>query len=189
MLVVVIVIAVLMVRRSPTAQPFESQANRLSCVRTGLAELRRTSNIWPPVKIHVGVNHVVNSTVGNKTTPPTTANEARFHSPYLLSVLASSPTPTEYILPEHSLNFSQYLSDAKVTELMKNISFEKEFDENTFYHTSNVTVTFEDGTTKSVLTEHPRGSAKQPLDEGGVVAKFDALVIPVAGKERAQKIR
>ena len=158
-------------------------------VKSGVASLRQTSNLWPPVKIHVGVNPTVNVTVGAKTGPPSTPNEARFHSPYLMAVLATSQKPIEFILPEHSLNFHEYMRDPAVIELMNNVTHAEEFAPTEFYHTSNVRLTFADGSTDELLTTAPRGSAKNQLSDEGTIAKFDTLAKAVSGEKRALQIR
>jgi len=154
-----------------------------------LVTLRESSPTWPPVQIDVIVPPKVFASTGLKTRPPTTSNEARFHAPYLCAVAAASPTPINFILPEHSDNFAKYLQDPVVNSLMRTATCTEGYTEETFYHSATVKVTFADGTTKTESVTAPRGSAHNPATEEMIIAKFDALAKPVAGDARAAKIR
>lgn len=129
------------------------------------------------------------STTGLKTKIPTSGNEARFHGPYLCAVAAASPTPVQYILPSHSEDFATQLQHPIVDKLLKTATCTEGYDFETFYHSATVTVTFEDGSTLTESVTAPRGSAKNQATEEMLIAKFDALAEPVAGKERANKIK
>lgn len=161
----------------------------LTLLVLGLVALRTTSPTWPPAKLEIGLPANIIQTVGGKSHPPTTPNEARFHMPYLLAVITASPSPVSSILPHHILDRDAFLADPAVVRAMASISFFEAFDQDTFYHSSIVRATFADGEVKEVVTTSPKGSPGNPLDELGVEAKFEALVVPVAGKVRSGEIR
>ncbi|KAL8283945.1 hypothetical protein RQP46_005058 [Phenoliferia psychrophenolica] len=143
---------------------------------------------WPPTAIEITTPPKVHSTVCLKDAAPTTPNEARFHIGYLIALIATSPTPFPFILPEHSLNVAEYLKDDHLVKVMSSITFVEGFEEETFYHTSSTKLILPDGTTKTRLVEAPRGSAANSLDEAGVIGKFSALAEPVLGKDKAREV-
>lgn len=96
----------------------------------------------------------------SKQGPPTTANEARFHSQYMLALALLSE---DVIVPAHSDEFGQFASRPEVRRLMDCIEVAEE-PAFAHYHFSRVEVFGASGERLAMReNDAPKGSARNPL--------------------------
>lgn len=116
----------------------------------------------------------------NKTQPPTTPNEARFHIQYCVALAASG---VDVIVPEHSVHFETYLGRPEIVALMEKIVISPiEKSEmipgdltRHFGGQSIVRVTRADGQIKELGLTGARGSVNNPLSDEQIANKFRRL--------------
>lgn len=108
----------------------------------------------------------------SKTTPPCTANEARFHIQYCLALALLGE---DVILPEHSDDFGRFISQPRVTPLIAAVEVVSD-DRLHHYHQSNLELLNPAG---ELLAERfndaPKGSPKNPLTDDEILQKFRRL--------------
>jgi 2-methylcitrate dehydratase PrpD len=103
---------------------------------------------------------------------PTTPNEARFHTEYLVAQIALG---VDAIRPEDSMAVTERLRDPSVREIMSRIRI---VEEPAFRHYQECRVTLRrDGAVVRVTEgDDGRGSPKNPLSDQQVIEKFHGLV-------------
>ncbi|MBV1867906.1 MAG: MmgE/PrpD family protein [Marinosulfonomonas sp.] len=120
----------------------------------------------------------------HKPTPPTTANEARFHIGYMLAIAASG---ADFVTPAHSVEFAAELLRPQIIHMADRVQISAD-PELTHYHECKLIIRLMDGTEHAFTNDAPRGSAQNPLSNDALVQKFMALSEPVIGNDRAQQI-
>lgn len=120
-----------------------------------------------------------------KSRPPTSPNEARFHTRYCAALAASGHGA---ILPAHSENFEDYIGRPEVAAAYDLIRIQGDATL-THYHHAVVRVASADGVKIVEDNVAPKGSPNNPLSDDEVIAKFLRLAGPVLGAQAAQAIR
>lgn len=149
----------------------------------GMAKLRaRLGNHVEEGEFEVRVAPYVADVV-SKTTPPVSANDARFHLQYCLAIVVCGQ---DVLRPEHSIEFRSWMARPEVLRAMDRIRViaDPAFDH---YHQSMVFLQGADGRRESQPMSAPRGSALETLSDDDVVAKYLSLAIPVIGDHPARR--
>lgn len=118
--------------------------------------------------------------VVGKASAPRSANDARFHLPYCIALVASG---VDVILPEHSIEFDRFLAAPDVSSLLSRIECIPS-ERLTHYHQSEVRVLLPGRAPVSKALSAPRGSPSEPMDDDAVQEKFRRLGTPVIGAQR-----
>jgi 2-methylcitrate dehydratase PrpD len=114
-------------------------------------------------------------TVMDKSEPPVSPNDARFHPRYMWALTASLPDVTS-IIPEHSLQFEDYANRPEVVATMKKINI---VPENSFTRYEECSVTLLDSSGAVIVNRKsstPKGTPENPMSADEVREKFRNLV-------------
>ena len=132
-------------------------------------QMRQTHGaaVFKDAAIDVEISDSVYSTVV-KPNLPSTANEARFHAPYVLAMAAAG---ADVILPEHATDCIQHLEDPGVRSLLQRIRITPSTHLEHYYK-STLSVTPPGGAPIKVTCVAPKGSPANPLSESEVIGKF-----------------
>lgn len=124
-----------------------------------------------------------------KVGEPQSSNDARFHLGYLLTLALQGQYP---ILPEHTLKFEDIYRTGRTSELASKVKVvggtENVAGASKPYNLAEVTMRFDDGTSRQVRSENPKGAPENPLSSEDVVDKFLRLVTPVTSEETANQL-
>lgn len=121
-------------------------------------------------------------------TDPSNVLDAQFSMPYVVAISLLDYEPGYEWLS------SDRLSDQRVRSLIDRIDVVEDAEFTARYETtgqmsSRVTIEKDDGSTRSVTVDDPRGDPENPIAYEDVERKFDALVEPILGTERANELR
>lgn len=119
-----------------------------------------------------------------KSSPPISANDARFHIQYML---AHALLGADAVTPTHSLDFQAHMSRPEIRKTMAKIDVSAN-NELTHYHQSRALISFSTGDVVTVENAAPRGSAQKPLSLAELEGKFISLAAPTFGKIDASAI-
>lgn len=119
-----------------------------------------------------------------KSSPPVSANDARFHIQYML---AHAMLGADAAIPAYSLDFRTHISRPEIRKTMAKINVSAN-NELTHYHQSRASVSFSTGSVVAVENTAPRGSAQRPLSVAELEEKFVSLAVPTFGKANAPAI-
>lgn len=140
------------------------------------------------VGIEVAVPEFFREAVG-KVGAPESSNDARFHLGYAVALAVQGHYP---ILPEHTLNFRDYLAEGRTLEIAEKVRIVPDdpvgSGSSKPYNVSRVTVKLRDGSERVSTCLSPRGSVENPLTDDEVIEKFCRLVTPSVGTDRAEKL-
>lgn len=155
----------------------------IHCAADATAKLRNQyGNAALQGQVVVHVAPYVADVVG-KTSPPISANDARFHLQYCVALVLCG---FDVILPEHSISFDAYLSRPDVAKALERIRVVPS-PSLTHYHQCEVVLEIEGKPLVKQVVSAPRGSPGEPLTEQDVVDKFFRLASPVIGDPAASR--
>lgn len=141
------------------------------------AELgQATADGWITVRVPPYVADVV-----NKSGPPVSANDARFHLQYCVALAACGH---EVLKPEHSIEFRSFFGRSDVAAAVAKVRVVPD-PALTHYHQCNVVVDLGGSRVHERSVSAPRGTPGAPLTDADVVEKFVSLASPVLGYSRA----
>jgi 2-methylcitrate dehydratase PrpD len=117
---------------------------------------------------------------------PKSANDARFHLGYVVSLALQGLAP---ITPEHSEEFERIFGQGDTAALSDKVRIVPQEDiaagTSKPYNVARVTVRFRDGQERSATCTSPIGSSENPMTNDDVVDKFHRLVAPVVSEDAA----
>lgn len=124
---------------------------------------------------------------------PKSANDARFHLGYVVSLALQGQAP---ITPEHSEDFERIFAQGATASLSDKVRIVPQDDiaggVSKPYNVARVTVRFKDGNQRSETCTSPIGSTENPMSNDDVINKFVRLVAPStsegAAKELAERV-
>ena len=118
---------------------------------------------------------------------PETVLDAQFSLPYVVAVhLLGHPTGYEWLTEER-------LSDPEVRALAERVALVEDEEFTAAYERSGrmgarVTVTHRDGGTETASVDSPSGSPERPIPHEEIEAKYESLVAPILGADRAAEL-
>lgn len=119
---------------------------------------------------------------------PESVVDAQFSIPYVVAVhLLGVPTGYEWLQPER-------VRSREARELAERVTLVADPEMTAAYEATGqmrarVTVELADGTERQASVEHPLGDPANPIPYERVRAKYDALVEPLLGEERASELK
>ncbi|MCC3296146.1 MmgE/PrpD family protein [Arthrobacter sp. zg-Y411] len=120
---------------------------------------------------------------------PKSANDARFHLGYVVSLALQGLYP---ILPEHTEDFDRIFGQGLTASLSDKVRIVPNdgiaAGGSKPYNIARVTVHFNDGEQRSQTCTSPIGSSENPMSGDDVVNKFIRLVSPAASEETAVEL-
>jgi 2-methylcitrate dehydratase PrpD len=120
----------------------------------------------------------------NKSRPPVSANDARFHLQYCLALVLCG---ADVIAPEHSIAYEAWLGRDDVAQAMARIRVVVD-PGLAHYQQCRIVLLDDERVVGEQVLDAPRGSPSDPLSDAEVVAKFVRLAGPVIGHEQAERV-
>lgn len=139
----------------------------------------RGTEIFHGSEIRVSAIPVIMPAV-SKSTPPESANQARFHAEYCIALAANG---ADFILPEHSTRHLDFCRSPDLADIIANVRIVEE-PQFKHYQESRIEVVRNGTIIAHIQGDNPRGSPTNPLSDDEVIDKFNRLVSSILGPSR-----
>ncbi len=116
---------------------------------------------------------------------PKTRETADHSLPYCISVCISDGTATPVSFSEEKIMDPEIRSFLPKIKVVANSEFEKTFPA---LKQAEAEIVTKNGKTFKMNLDYPLGDYREPMDESTLLTKFDAMVIPITGQSKRDKI-